>query len=359
MTSVCLVGLVAGGRSGVPRYAAALAGGLDRVAAEFPDLSLRLLTTERGAAAVGAERLEVSVVDRASEGPRRVLGEQLLARRAKADLLHFFDLTGPLLAPRRPFVTTLHDAAIRHGFEGARVAHKRVLQPWALRHASAVVAVSAFAKGEGVTRFGADPARIHVVHSGPGLVAANGAAPARGADGPYLLYVGNVSAHKNLSFLVRAFGAAEGDARLLLVGGRGERYEEVARAVEASPARSRIELRRGASDADVDALYRGATALLLPSRYEGFGFTPLEAMARGCPVLASDIPAIREVSGDGALLLPLDDAGAWADAMRRVVADAALRDDLRRRGAEVVGRYSWEETARGVCRVLLDAGRKR
>jgi glycosyltransferase involved in cell wall biosynthesis len=102
----------------------------------------------------------------------------------------------------------------------------------------------------------------------------------------------------------------------------------------------------------VDALYRGASALVLPSRYEGFGFTPLEAMARGCPVLASDIPAVREVSGDGALLLPLGDEDAWAGAIRRVLADDGLRSDLRRRGGKTVARYSWEEAARGVCRVF-------
>ena len=174
--------------------------------------------------------------------------------------------------------------------------------------------------------------------------------------GRYFLYVGNISAHKNLPFLVRAFGSVGDGARLVLVGGRGEQFDEVERAVAASPARERIELRRDAPDGEVDALYRGACALLLPSRYEGFGFTPLEAMTRGCPVLASDIPALREVSGDGALLLPLDDDAAWSDAMRRLLRDDDLRNDLRRRGSAVAGRYSWEETARGVCRVFLEAG---
>ena len=62
-----------------------------------------------------------------------------------------------------------------------------------------------------------------------------------------------------------------------------------------------------ASDSDVDLLYRNALALLLPSEYEGFGFTPLEAMARDCPAVASDIPAVREVSGTGALLVAVND----------------------------------------------------
>jgi glycosyltransferase involved in cell wall biosynthesis len=102
----------------------------------------------------------------------------------------------------------------------------------------------------------------------------------------------------------------------------------------------------------VDGLLRGATALLLPSRYEGFAFTPLEAMARGCPVVASDIPAVREISGEGALLVPPGDRGAWRDAIRRVAADEALRADLRARGAATAARYSWLETARGLLRVF-------
>ena len=353
---MCLVGLIAGGHSGVPRYAAALAQGLDRVAAEFPELSLALLTTPLGLERTQPHRLEPVVprgaLARPSAGAGRILAEQVLARRVSADLLHFFDLTGPALAPRRPFTTTVHDAALRHRFEGARVAHKRLLQPWAARHARAAVAVSAFAKDEAIRHFGADPERVHVVRSGPGLLplrGSNGAAPdAR----PYLLYVGDLAEHKNLPFLVRAFGRVAEPVRLLLVGRRGSRFESLREAVEASPARERIEIRRDASDEEVDALYRNASALVLPSRYEGFGFTPLEAMARGCPVLASDIPAVREVAGDGALLLPLGDEDAWASAIRRVLADDALRADLRRRGGETVARYSWDEAARGVCRIF-------
>jgi glycosyltransferase involved in cell wall biosynthesis len=357
VSRVCLVGLIAAGHSGVPRYAAALTQALDRVADEFPELELVLLTTPAGLERTRPRRLEAVVarglLGRRRAGAGRVASEQILARRAEGDLLHFFDLTGPVLAPRRPFTTTVHDAALRHRSEGLGVAHKRFLQPWAARHAKAAVAVSAFAKDEAVRHFGADPARVHVVHSGPGLLPSptpDGSAP--DDAGPYLLYVGDLAEHKNLPFLVRAFGRAAVPVRLVLVGRRGERFESVRDAVDASAARERIELRGGASDEEIDALYRGASALVLPSRYEGFGFTPLEAMARGCPVLASDIPALREVSGDGALLLPLGDEDAWAGAIRRVLADDELRQDLRRRGGETVARYSWEEAARGVCRVF-------
>jgi glycosyltransferase involved in cell wall biosynthesis len=353
---VSLVGLAAGGHSGVPRYAAALTAALDRVAGEFPDLSLRLLTTARGAQESGVGQLEVELVRGPSAGPRRIVTEQLLARRAGADLLHFFDLTGPALAPRRAFVSTVHDAALRHRFQTNRVLHKRLLQPWALKHAVAVVAVSAFAREEAVRMFGADGSRIEVIHSGPGLIGGQDGATAVGRD-PYVLYVGNLAAHKNLPFLIRAFEAVGPGGRLVLVGRRGESFDEVQRAAEGSSARDRIEIRRDASDREVDGLYRGAAMLVLPSRYEGFGFTALEAMARGCPVLESDIPGLREVSGDGAWLLPVDDGEAWTDAMRRVLADEGVRQDLRSRGEATVRRYSWDDTARGLCRLFLRVGR--
>jgi glycosyltransferase involved in cell wall biosynthesis len=359
---VCLVGLAAGGHSGIPRYAAALTSGLDRVSPEFPDLSLRLLTTRRGAGEIGARHIPVDLVRGrfadANSGVSRIIAEQTHARDADADLLHYFDLTGPVLARRRRFVTTIHDAAARHGFERVRMAHKRFLQPWAIRHAAAVVAVSKFAEAEARRLFGADADRVHVIHSGPGLVTGDDIAVAD-AGGPYLLYVGNLAKHKNLPFLIRAFESARVDARLVLVGRRGERFGELSRMVARSPARERIEIRRDASDAEVDLLYRGAAMLVLPSLYEGFGFTALEAMTRDCPVLASDIPALREVSGEGALLLPGDDEDAWARAIRSVLSDEGLRDDLRRRGKATARSYSWDATARNICRLFMRVGEVR
>ncbi len=360
MVRVLLVGLIAGGNSGVPRYAATLARALDRVAPDFPDVAMDLLTTARGASLTETRNIPVQLAGwpfaDANAGLARIAGEQLSCRARPADLLHFFDLTGPLLAPRRPFVTTIHDAAIHHRFERGRVAHKRFLQPWAARNAVRAVAVSGFARDEAVQHFGADPARIDVIHSGPGLSAGTTASEVAPGTGRYLLYVGNLSAHKNLPLLIEAFDRARIEGlRLVLVGSRGERFDEVEAAVERARCGARIEIRRDVGDAELEGLYRGATALMLPSLYEGFGFTSLEAMARGCPVVASDIPALREVSGEGAMLVPPADTDAWAAAIREVVGDAGVRERLRARGGELVKRYSWDATARRVCALFLDA----
>ena len=340
---VCLVGLIAGGHSGVPRYAAALSRALDRVSDVYPDLSLTLLTTAAGADAVDARSLAVKVVAgrsrRVNTGPGRLALEHLSLRAERADLLHFFDVTGPVLAPRRPFVATVHDAAVMQGFGLLRNTYKLRLYPWALARARALVAVSQFAKDETLRYFDVDPEKIVVVHSGPGFVAAADGRPGGAGDG-------------DRPFLVRAFDRADVPARLLLAGRARGGLAETTDAIAAARSRDRIEILSDVSDAELDRLYRSALAVVLPSSYEGFGFTSLEAMSRGCPVLASDIAALREISGSGALLLPLGDEEAWAHAIRRVVSDEALRAELRARGDATVRRYSWDETARGVLEVF-------
>ena len=359
--TVCLVGLIAGGHSGVPRYAAKLAHALDRVNGEYPDISLSLLTTASGAEAAGVRSIDVRVVAgrsrRLNAGPGRLLLEHVAVRGVEADLLHYFDVTGPVLAPRRRFVATIHDANFLYGLRRLHNAYKRRLYPWALARASAVVAVSAFAKDEGVRHFGVDAGKIAVVHSGPGLVSAdaNGRPTASREGAPYLVYVGNLGENKNLPFLVRAFHRADVPARLLLAGRARGDLAEIRSAIDAGQARERIQILSDVSDDRLDGLYESAVALVLPSTYEGFGFTSLEAMARGCPVLESDIPALREVSGPGAMLLPVSDEAAWAAAIRRIVHDEELRADLRARGLATVGAYSWESTARGVLDVFRRA----
>jgi glycosyltransferase involved in cell wall biosynthesis len=370
---VCLVGfLVASAQrgSGVPRYAERLLRALDDVSPEFPGLRLSMTTTEVGAEIANPKRMGVHIVrvprGAAGASPVRVALDQIGGNGGSGELLHFFDLTGPRLRPSRPFVTTLHDVSILHGFERMRHGYKRRLYPWALTRARRVVAVSQFAKDEAQRHYDIPDEKIVVIHSGPGLAASgeavqNGTNGTNGTngmngtvpDGPFFLYVGDLSPKKNVAFLVRAFGRTDVPGRLVLVGRPRDSYPELDAELDRT-GRERVSVIENASEAEVDHLYRAATALVLPSRYEGFGFTPLEAMARGCPVLASDIPAIREVSGDGALVLPLDDERAWVDGIRRIASDARLRADLRGRGEATVSRYSWQETARRLCRVFLD-----
>lgn len=355
--SVCLVALIAGGHSGVPRYAATLARALDRASGDYSRLALSMLATAKGAEAVDPQNIDVRIVagrsSRANAGPARLVLEHTLVRRERCDLLHYFDASGPILAGGRRFVTTIHDAGFVHGFRRVHNSYKRLLYPWTLTQASAVVAVSQFAKEEAVRHFGADPAKVTVVHSGPGFVPEITADPLASDDGrPYLLYVGNLGGNKNLPFLVRAFHHANLPVRLILAGRPYGNLRPLATAIAAGSAADRIEILDDVGDDALDRLYRSATALVLPSTYEGFGFTPLEAMARGCPVLMSDLPALREVSGAGGMLLQVDAQDAWVDAMKRISESEDLRAELRARGQATVRRYSWDKTARRILDLL-------
>jgi len=344
--SVGLIGLIAAGMSGVPRYAASLLRALDEVAGDYADLHLRLVTTPAGAEALRPASLEVRLVAGSIGSPRsggrRVLSEQIAAATERSDVLHFFDLTGPVLTPWRRFVSTIHDASQPR-------AYKRFVQPWAARHATALVAVSAHARDEAARAFHADTARVKVIHSGPGLEATDPTNGSPRTDASYLLYVGDLTEHKNLPFLVDVFAAAGAPQRLVLAGRPGTGYEALRAGIDASPARDLIDVVVTPSDSELDRLYRGAVATVLPSLREGFGFTPLEAIARGCPVLASDLPALREILADGALLLPVGEHGPWVDAVRRIASDPTLRTELQGRARTVLERYSWERTARAVC----------
>ena len=351
--SVALFGLVAAGSSGVSRYATSLTRALGEVAHEFPALDLRLLTTSVGAERIGPVQLDVHAFPLRHRvvrgGPGRILLEQVWAASSRCDLLHFFDVSGAVFTPWKPFVATIHDASVMHGYSVVKQSYKRRLYPWALKRARATVAISEFAKSEAIRHFAVTPEKITVIPSGPGFMPAGEAGGGRDLrpDGSYFLYVGNLTASKNLPFLVRAFERAELPHTLVLAGRPGENFQALDSAVRAS--QRPIRMIHDASDAELDLLYRNAVALLLPSRYEGFAFTPLEAMARSCPVLASDIPALREVSGAGAMLLPVDDEEAWAAAMKRVATEPALRESLTARGTGHVALYSWQATARHLC----------
>jgi glycosyltransferase involved in cell wall biosynthesis len=348
-TRVGLIGLIAAGVSGVPRYAASLLGALDGVAGDYDDLRFRLVTTRATAGTLRPASLDVRVVGGLLGSPRaggrRVAAEQIAAATEHSDLLHFFDLTGPLFTPWRPFVTTIHDTSKPR-------AYKRLVQPWAARHAAAAVAVSAYARDQAVRSLGADERRITVIHSGPGLQLRESATDSHDDGTGYLLYVGDLTEHKNLPFLVDVFSAAGVPERLVLAGRPSTGYDGLQASIESSLARERISVLRDVDDARLDGLYRNAVATVLPSRREGFGFTPLEAMARDCPVLASDLPALREVLGDGAMLLPIGERDAWVQGLQRIAGDETLRAALRSRGRAVAGRYSWERTARSLCELL-------
>jgi glycosyltransferase involved in cell wall biosynthesis len=167
----------------------------------------------------------------------------------------------------------------------------------------------------------------------------------------YVLSLGTAEPRKDLPGLVRAFDAVaarDGEVRLVLAGPDGIGTEALDEAIARSPHRGRI-VRVGWVDDEARlALLRGARAVAYPSRYEGFGLVPLEAIAAGTPVVATATGAIPEVLGDGGLLVPPGDVDALAGAIHRVLTDEQVVSSLLRRGSARVDAYSWSETVGGI-----------
>jgi glycosyltransferase involved in cell wall biosynthesis len=178
-----------------------------------------------------------------------------------------------------------------------------------------------------------------------------------GAQPPYALYVGNVMPHKNLLRLVEAFATQEGcpDARLVIRGwGRRHNVDALRARIDALGLGARVDWAPYAEPAALPDLYRRARVLVLPSLYEGFGLTALEAMACGTPVLTSAVSSLPEVVDDAALLVDPLDVPGMADAMARLFADDALVEDLRSRGLSRAKLFSWETTGRAVQAALRE-----
>jgi glycosyltransferase involved in cell wall biosynthesis len=176
----------------------------------------------------------------------------------------------------------------------------------------------------------------------------------------FVLYVGINKPHKNLATLLDAWARVERDAMLVVAGAWDVRYAPGGGRQEAGGRRqeagggwqskienrkSKIRFIRDVDDADLAALYAGATAFVMPSLYEGFGLPPLEAMASGAPVICSNASSLPEVVGDAALLVNPRDAEDIARAITHVLDDAALRDELRAKSLARAAQFSWERTA--------------
>ncbi|HZR97404.1 MAG TPA: glycosyltransferase family 1 protein [Chloroflexota bacterium] len=280
----------------------------------------------------------------------------------RLDLLHGPDFTVPTRR-RCPAIVTVHDLAFlrypeiqtadsrRHYGQVARV----------VQHVERVIADSACTAADVEALLGVPPARIRVVHLAP--TPAPPAGPAEVAavraryelPGLFLLYVGTLEPRKNLGTLLRAFarlGPAE-PARLVLAGPRGWLDEPIMAAAERLG--ERVRLLGPVPAADLPALYAAATAFVYPSLYEGFGLPPLEAMAAGTPVLAAKASCLPEVLGDAALFVHPEDEAGLAEALRAVLADAALRADLRARGLARAATFSWERTTAATLAVYREA----
>lgn len=213
---------------------------------------------------------------------------------------------------------------------------------------------------EAVSELGVAPERVHPVHWAPMAVTGGDAQAGRKKAGGdrYLLSLGTIEPRKDHALLVRAFdevASTDPELRLVVAGPDGWGADRYRAAVDTARHKQRI-VRLGYVDDQVRSdLLAGAVAFAYPSVYEGFGLPPLEAMAAGVPVVATDTGALPEVLGDAAILVPAGDVEALAAALRQVADDSAARNSMVDRGRQHAASFSWETATDGVVAALAAA----
>jgi glycosyltransferase involved in cell wall biosynthesis len=303
------------------------------------------------------------------DSTRRVLWANvhapLLVRRCRLALYHAVDnLSLPLFWPKNGvrYVLTVHDLIPLLWPETVTWKHRtyfRVAIRRVTRRTDAVIVDAEAVKALVVERLGVDERRVHVVPIGVDAeVFRRPPPPVREAvrrrfglaECPFVLFVGTVEPRKNVPMLVRAFerlqrtGRLSG-VRLVIAGPLGWQSDAARRTVDSLGLRDAV-FTGPVSDEELVGLYSEASLFVFPSLYEGFGLPALEAMACGVPVVASDIPVLREVLGDAARFAAPTDVEGLANAMERVLTDEGERATLIERGRERVARFTWQETAR-------------
>lgn len=299
------------------------------------------------------------------DGPRHgTVWEQFtlprLVRRAHADVLFAPGYTGPLVSTV-PLVTAVYDvsfAAHPEWFGAREGLRRRILTGMSARRAATVITSSEFSRRE-ITRYlHVDPARIDVVY--PGIThEAPASAPLTRND--LVLFVGSLFTRRHLPALIDGFSrlARQRPAvRLEIVGdNRTNPRIDFDALAAASGAGGRIALRSYVPDAELAALYARARAFVFLSEYEGFGFTPLEALAAGVPIAVLDTPIAREVYGDAAIFLRAPDPALVEAALDRLLHDEAERTRILAAAAALLPRYSWQACAASILGALVRAAR--
>jgi len=259
---------------------------------------------------------------------------------------------------------TVHDLGY-HYFPEAHPQRQLAYLKWSTRHngrrAARVFADSQATKDDLIRFDGISAHKIEVVYPGvdPDLQRVEGVKVTAVCQKyqitpPYLLYISTIHPRKNLERLVQAYSQSSLPHQLVLAGKKGWLSRPILEQIAAlSPAlAAKIILPGFIADEDKAALISGATAVLYPSLYEGFGFPILEAQACGVPVLAANTSSCPEVAGDAALLVDPSDVGAIMEGMCRLVEDEDLRQSLIQKGNVNVARFSWERTAVQVLQAL-------
>ncbi|MFH1631802.1 MAG: glycosyltransferase family 1 protein [bacterium] len=290
-------------------------------------------------------------------------------RHARVDFMHYPHWNVPIFS-RTPFLVTIHDLILLedpksahattrgplvHGFKYAGF---RTVIETAIHKSKHIVAISEYTKNSILEHFGITPGKITVVHNGvqaPKPPVRDVSLTALGVYEPYFLYVGNAYPHKNLEMLLHAFSEfvrVNPYVQLVIAGRRdvfSRRLEK--EAAEIGIPIGSVRFLDLPTDNEIAALYQHAKLFIFPSRIEGFGLPPLEAMSYGVPVAAAHTSSLPEILCDGATFFDPDDIEALIKIMRIADKTPEWFANKTKHGRELASNYTWEHAAKSVLNI--------
>ena len=354
--------------SGIGSYVSAL---IARLPALAPEVRFHLWTHPDRPQPVNAANVTMKVVPAAADGLRTLLRPTWLGPLSADDVVHFSaSMLGRGLPCRS--VVTIHDLmwleqpAKVDGRPLARALRARFYQTGmrhALAHATRLIAVSR-ATADRIQALSPESSRrVRVIHNaaGPAFVAPSDlqaslrrAAELIGSDAPYYLVVGKNEPYKDHQLALQAFAREAIPGELLVLVQRARQGAGLSRLARELGIADRLRWLPTLSEADLVTVLQAARALLQPSFVEGFGIPVLEAMATGCPVIASDTPALVEVLAGAGLHAAVGDAAGLASAIHQL-RSGSLREELRARGLERARAFSWDVAARQTLEIYREA----
>lgn len=310
---------------------------------------------------------QTAIFARQDTDPLQNVTFPLFARKLGADLFHI-PLNSVAYWMPRPYVVTIHDlSSITHqaGNSFREILHRERYRRGAVR-ASRVIAVSNSTRRDLENTVGIDPRRLRTVYSAPDPVFHEPVPDLEtmlqrySIQRPFVLYAGTIRQHKNVGRLVEAFAVVHSeleshpelkDLKLVIIGDELSRYPAVRRTVNATRIERSVRFLGFVPADTLRAFYQAASVFAFPSLSEGFGLAPLEAMACGTPVIASDLPALVEAVGDAAELVSPENVFDIARGLRTLLLDSTLRTRRIEEGRAQAARFNWTNTAEAVRRI--------
>ncbi len=284
-------------------------------------------------------------------------------RRDRPDVLFAPAYTAPLLTPS-PVVLSVHDvsfAAHPEWFRPREGWRRRTLTGAAARRAASVLTLSRFSRSEIVRHLRVLPERVRVIPLGVGLVddAQTPVLTRPMVGDPLILFVGSVFNRRHVPVLIQSLPAVcrrFPGARLVIVGdNRTWPHEDLAAVASAAGVSDRVRELRFVDDEQLRSLYAEAAVFVFLSEYEGFGLTPLEALAAGVPAVVLDTPVAREVYGPAAAYVARADPAAVAESVISILENGDARSALLRDAAGVLASYRWTDAAAATLQAIEDA----